>query len=441
MASFMAIATPRSTLAVNLCKILLCLLIFGSRIVTAQAPPLSSLPPCGLSCFLGAIPHSGCDMTDSACQCSSSILLHEATTCLTANCSMQDGLDMARFEAANCGFPNESRSSDVMIIMSALYGVTVVFVALRILSKMITHTFCAEDHMIISAVIISAAPFACVVYMAELGFGSHLWDLEDGALLRILRLLYVAEIIYIIVLTITKASILCMYLRIFWAYPPFQITCYVVLAFVIVSSAAITIATIVSCEPVRFFWNRDLPGGSCLDVTALAYANSGLAVAQDLIITLLPIYMLWSLNMSRKKKFFIGIMFAVGGLGLIATIVRLKTLSAFGDMTDPAWSYVPLVYWTTVELAAGIVASCLPSVRILLERFFKVFNVSSDQSKPPSAINLQHLHRKPSAPEDPALEDYGASQTRLTRARDGLYSASLRRGDEHIGPKQDLDWG
>ncbi|ROW03337.1 hypothetical protein VSDG_01261 [Cytospora chrysosperma] len=354
---------------------------------------------------------------------------------------MQDGLAMSRFQAAQCGLSNVSRSREVIIVMSALYGVTVAFVLLRILSKMITHTFCAEDYMIISAVILSAAPLGCVVYMAELGFGSHLWDLHDGALLRILRLLYVAEILYIVVLAVTKASILCMYLRIFWAYRPFQITCYAVLAFVIASSFAVTIATIVSCEPVGFFWNRDFEGGSCLNITALAYANSGLAVAQDLIIILLPVYMLWSLNMSRKKKFFIGVMLAVGGLGLIATIIRLKTLSAFGDLSDPSWSYVPLVYLTTVELAAGIVASCLPSVRILLERFFKVFNVSANQSKPPTGINLQQMQRKPSAPDDPALEDCSASQTRLTGVGGGFYSISLRRGDEHLETKQDLDWG
>ena len=274
--------------------------------------------------------------------------------------------------------------------------------------------------------------------MASLGFGDHVWDLQDGALTRILRLLYVSEIMYIVVLAITKASIVCMYLRIFWAYRPFQIICYTVLAFITLSSAVITILTIVSCEPIAYFWNRDIANGSCLDVTALAYANSGFAVAQDLIITLLPIYMLWSLNMNRKKKFFIGIMLAVGGLGVIATIVRLKTLSAFGNLSDPAWTYTPLVYWTTVELAAGIIASCLPAVRILLERSFKVFSLSTNRSEPSSAFKLQQRNRKPSAPKDPST-DYSASQTMLTHARDEIFAASFKRGDEPIDTKGKFD--
>lgn len=70
----------------------------------------------------------------------------------------------ARFQAAECGYSDESRAEDVIIVMSAVYGAAVFFVMLRVLSKMITHTFCAEDYMIIFAVALSAAPFGCVVY-------------------------------------------------------------------------------------------------------------------------------------------------------------------------------------------------------------------------------------------------------------------------------------
>ncbi|KUI53608.1 hypothetical protein VP1G_00986 [Cytospora mali] len=350
---------------------------------------------------------------------------------------MQEGLDMAKLQAADCHFSNESKSTDVLVVMSVLYGVTVAFVLLRVLSKLMTQTFCTEDHLIICALLLSAVSFVCAVYMAELGFGSHIWELKDGALLRILRLLYIGEIIYIVVLTLTKASIVCMYLRIFWAYPPFQKACYVVLGYIILPSIVIIFLTIFSCQPIQYFWDRDLTG-SCRDVTAVAFVNSGFAVSQDLVIILLPVYMLWNLNMNWKRKIFIGIMFAIGGLGLIATIIRLRTLFTFGDLSDPTWSYVPLIYWTTVELSAGIVVSCLPAVRILLERFFKVFNLSTTNSKHPSAINLQQRRTKPSAPENLILNYYGGSETRLNLSRDEISTTSLRRTEESVEAKQDI---
>lgn len=214
-----------------------------------------------------------------------------------------------------------------------------------------------------------------------------------------------------------------MYLRIFWAYRPFQVACYVVLAFIAIPSAVITIVTILSCEPIPYFWDRDIAGGSCLDVKALAYVNSAFAMAQDIILIFLPISMLWRLNMSRKKKVFITFMFAVGSLGLIATIIRLNTLYVFGNLEDPTWDYVPVAYWTTVELAAGIICSCLPAVRILLERFFHVFQLSTNKSLG-SHIRLERQRRPTADAQDERWKDRewmgdGVSQRGLALVGDG----------------------
>jgi hypothetical protein len=263
--------------------------------------------------------------------------------------------------------------------------------------------------------------------VSALGFGSHLWSLKDGALLQILRLFYISEIIYVVVLALTKASIVTMYLRIFWAYRSFYIACYVVLTFIFVSSSVVTILTIRSCQPVEFFWDRDIAGGSCLNITALAYANSGLAVLHDLVIIILPISMLWSLQMSRKKKVFIGVMFALGGIGLVATIVRLQTLKDFGTTPDPSWEWVPVVYWTSVELSAGIIASCLPAVRTLLERFFKFFALSVNASEPSTFIRLKTQRRPSRKDSTPAAEhwtDDGAGETILTSSKNPTSAAA-----------------
>jgi hypothetical protein len=71
--------------------------------------------------------------------------------------------------------------------------------------------------------------------------------------------------------------------------------------------------TVFSCHPVAYFWDRDLHG-QCLDVNALAYANSGMSIAQDLIVIALPLPVLTKLNMSMKKKIGVVFMFAVGSL-------------------------------------------------------------------------------------------------------------------------------
>jgi hypothetical protein len=79
------------------------------------------------------------------------------------------------------------------------------------------------------------------------------------------------------------------------------------------STIVIFLMTVFSCHPVAYFWDRDLHG-QCLDVNALAYANSGMSIAQDLIIIALPLPVLTKVNMSMKRKIGVAIMFAVGSL-------------------------------------------------------------------------------------------------------------------------------
>jgi hypothetical protein len=126
------------------------------------------------------------------------------------------------------------------------------------------------------------------------------------------KLVFIAENVYVWNLTITKLSLLVFYVRIF-PYSWFRWASFATIALIGVSTTIISFMTIFSCHPVPYFWDRDLRG-TCLNVNALAYANSGMSIAQDLIIVLLPIPVLSKLNMGVKKKIGVGLMFAIGSL-------------------------------------------------------------------------------------------------------------------------------
>jgi len=125
---------------------------------------------------------------------------------------------------------------------------------------------------------------------------------------------YIAENTYVVVLSVTKLSILFFYLRIFKYRYWFCVQVWATIAMVCVSTAIILVMTIFSCHPINYFWDRDIKGGTCLDVNALAYANSAMSMAQDAIITLLPLQEVLKLNMSQQKKVATSLMFALGGL-------------------------------------------------------------------------------------------------------------------------------
>lgn len=113
-------------------------------------------------------------------------------------------------------------------------------------------------------------------------------------------------------LAFTKVSILLFYLRVF-RRPVFRTIVTVIIGFVIASGLAFISAIIFQCNPVAGAWDRTL-SSKCIDVNGLAFANSGVSIAQDLIILFLPVSELIGLQMSLRKKLNVLGMFSIGGL-------------------------------------------------------------------------------------------------------------------------------
>jgi hypothetical protein len=114
------------------------------------------------------------------------------------------------------------------------------------------------------------------------------------------------------VLGLIKISLIMFYLQIFITRR-FRIVAYVVMTYIILSTLAIFLVTVFSCYPVSSFWDRDIKG-KCMDINAIAYANSGSAIAQDIIILILPMASVGKLKTTKYRKVAVGVMFAIGTL-------------------------------------------------------------------------------------------------------------------------------
>ena len=123
---------------------------------------------------------------------------------------------------------------------------------------------------------------------------------------------YVASSLYTVALGLIKVSLCMFYLQIFPS-PRIRMVCYAILTWIVVNTLVIFLLTIFSCTPVRVFWNQDVEG-KCMDISALAYANSASAIAQDVVLVVLPLICIRRLNMKRYRKVAVALMFSIGTL-------------------------------------------------------------------------------------------------------------------------------
>ncbi|KUJ17812.1 uncharacterized protein LY89DRAFT_747710 [Mollisia scopiformis] len=369
------------------------LLLWFASVVQSQ-----SLSPCALACIQQTVPAAGCALGNITCQCTSKSLPQLSAACMLANCSMADTLGLSKLEAQTCNLPFQNRSNLVIITFIVAMVVTGTAVLLRLASKILDNKIALEDWIIIVALMLAiSANSLAIICMNHLfcdfqrltlsvayeGFGKHGYSLQNGDLLAILEHfpVYIAENIYVVALSITKLSILALYLRVFQHQHRFKIAVYALIFVIILSTTILSALTIFQCHPISYFWDKDIHNGACLDVNALAYANSGSSIAQDFMIIALPIPVISKLNMETRRKVAVGFMFAVGGFGCIISIVRLQSLLVFGNSIDPTWDYVPVTIWTALELGSAMICSCMPALRTLFHRIFPRIRFSSSSSR------------------------------------------------------------
>lgn len=109
------------------------------------------------------------------------------------------------------------------------------------------------------------------------------------------------------------------------------------MAFVILTSFSFVIATIFQCTPISKAWEQPVTSkGHCIQVNAMFYANAGLDIFQDLLIYVLPMKMLYSIQIPRRQKFALMIVFAVGGFVVVTGMIRLYYLQGAQASQDPS---------------------------------------------------------------------------------------------------------
>ena len=111
--------------------------------------------------------------------------------------------------------------------------------------------------------------------------------------------------------TSIKFSIVHFYITIFRSSTIFRKIANTVIILIIALGVAILISDVLTCRPLSKYWNP-LERGVCQDPIKSFVALSSCNIAIDLIIILLPMPMIWGLQMATMRKIELTFIFAIG---------------------------------------------------------------------------------------------------------------------------------
>ncbi|KIX08833.1 uncharacterized protein Z518_03490 [Rhinocladiella mackenziei CBS 650.93] len=268
--------------------------------------------------------------------------------------------------------PRSGSQGPVVLAIAISFGaITLVVISLRLLTKVLIHRHVGlDDYLIVCAALLTWAFMVMNILCVSHGMGHHIEVVmargpENFSVY--MKEVYASSVFYNASLGFIKCSFLALYARL--GDKQLRRLSFVVATIVACSASANVLVCIFQCRPIRAAWDTNVQNAKCVNINAFYLANAGTNIGTDLLTYLLPMRLVWHLQLPRKQKIAVGVMLCLGLFACVSSIIRITFIPAMLTSTDATYVISPPFYWSVIEINIGIWAASVPSFKLLVKRF------------------------------------------------------------------------
>ncbi|GAB7351069.1 hypothetical protein MBLNU459_g1546t1 [Dothideomycetes sp. NU459] len=249
------------------------------------------------------------------------------------------------------------------IVLTSLATVVVV---LRLMTRaLIIQSVGFDDYIILISLVLSWA--VCGLTAAEVakGIGGYTWTRPLDLLPANAKLVLAWNCVYVVLVNVTKASILLQYLRIF-AGRAMRAATYALLAALVPALLWGLFGAVFLCSPVAKLWLPAALPGRCRSTRTYWISTAAVNIVLDFAVFVVPLRPITRLRLARKQKLGLVVVFLVGFFVCAVSLARVALVHeayARRDWTDTS---VDAITWSSVEANTGIVCASLLALKPLL---------------------------------------------------------------------------
>ncbi|CAI6243446.1 unnamed protein product [Periconia digitata] len=270
--------------------------------------------------------------------------------------------------------PDENRVVEIVVIYVIGTALGVLFMGLRLWSRIISKALGIDDWCMLAATILSIPNTCITIDFSVKGGTRHLYYLlEDPAnAVYVVKWNVIARPMGYFALSIGKISIGFLLLRVLertsrWRRWSIHITNIITA----VNCVGVLITDFSQCRNPEALWDPSVKSHTkCVDpapLTKFAMYASSWNTGIDFYFALLAMHLVWGLKLlDWRKKIAVSLFL---GCGLITGIVSsIKTHALSLRRPDITWDYFWVYVWNGLEVTLLIVLGCLPTLRPLYRR-------------------------------------------------------------------------
>ncbi|CAG8899039.1 unnamed protein product [Penicillium egyptiacum] len=312
----------------------------------------------------------------------------------------------------------------VVTITSVFTGLAVLVVALRLYTRIHMVKAPGLDDLIIScALLCDLALYVSILLETNHGIGVRSTELSEYDIQCQLFWLWLSVPFYNMTMIFAKLSALTLFARLFRPRP-FLLVTYTLMGFLVIVGLWTTLSGFLFCVPVHAFWSpyEEVRLAQCLPAAPVWYTNAALQTFTDLVILVLPMPLLWKLQLPKRQKWEILVVFSLGIFIIGTSSARLYPLSIMvggGDFTE---ANAQAALWSSLEANVSIVCICLPPLHPLLSRVFSFFFLPR-----PIRSRASKRHSSRTQMAEPLNRDGGIWCNELFTPGPASYSASISK--------------
>ncbi|OQD81970.1 hypothetical protein PENANT_c024G08849 [Penicillium antarcticum] len=251
--------------------------------------------------------------------------------------------------------------------------------------------------------LVDFAFYAFVLVERHYGLGTPESSLSSHYIQSQLHFLWLSIPFYNLTLIFAKISALWLFVRLFRPRP-FLLASYITMGILVIAGLWMTLSGFIFCNPIHYFWHisPEVRENHCLPTGAVWFTNAGIQIATDVVILILPMPLLWKLQMPRRQKYGVVAVFGLGIIVIATSSARLSQLAIMVNRKDFTKTNAQAAIWSSLEANISIICACLPPLHPLLSRVFSFFFLPQPlHSSPGSKATHSHttqltVSRKPS---------------------------------------------
>ncbi|KAF4463716.1 integral membrane pth11 [Fusarium albosuccineum] len=280
---------------------------------------------------------------------------------------------------------SENQTGEILRSVIAFMVIGILAVSGRMFARYKTKAKLArDDYLLLAALAFAIGTAVPCIISIPYGGGKHLWVLTFDDFTTLWKMTYAFVLIYATCVSLTKASILLFYRRVFGTSRPFYVCLFLVIGYWV----AIITAWFSGCRPASYFWEQFTnpeAKGYCMNTSLFYFVNGICAMLIDVAILMVPLPTnavgpkaggLLHPSAWRLVSFFPASTSRDTGSDMtssvcVASIIRIVSMDKLVKASDFTWYMAQVFIWSCCEPFVGIICACLPTYGPFLRRWWK----------------------------------------------------------------------